>query len=88
MQIQVGISREGLSMRNLKEFVLPIPPLEEQIRIVAKVNQLMALCDELETNLRQAEADSEKLMNAAVQDVLTTISEVAKPNEALQSTSA
>ena len=73
MQTQVGISREGLSMRSLKEFVLPIPPLEEQKRIVAKVNQLMALCDELETKLRQAEADSEKLMNAAVQHVLASI---------------
>ena len=73
MQTQVGISREGLSMRSLKEFVLPIPPLGEQKRIVAKVNQLMALCDELETKLRQAEIDSEKLMNAAVQHVLASV---------------
>jgi type I restriction enzyme, S subunit len=54
---------------------VPLPPLEEQKRIVAKVNQLMALCDELENKLRQAEADSEKLMNAAVRDVLASITE-------------
>ena len=82
MQTQVGISREGLSMRSLKEFVLPIPPLEEQKRIVAKVNQLMALCDELETKLHQAEVDSEKLMNAAVQHVLATISKTATKSPA------
>jgi hypothetical protein len=35
----------------------------------------MALCDELEAKLRQAEADSEKLINAAVQHVLASISE-------------
>ncbi|HJH30164.1 MAG TPA: hypothetical protein C5S51_10855 [Methanosarcinaceae archaeon] len=29
----------------------PLPPFEEQRRIVAKVDQLMALCDELETKL-------------------------------------
>jgi hypothetical protein len=34
-----------------------------------------ALCDELESKLRQAEADSEELMNAAVQHVLVSISD-------------
>jgi type I restriction enzyme, S subunit len=75
MQTQVGISREGLSMRSLKEFVLPIPPLEEQKRIVAKTNQLMTLCDELEDKLRKAESHSEDLMSAAVQHVLTLTTE-------------
>jgi hypothetical protein len=35
----------------------------------------MAVCNELETKLRQAEADSEKLMNAAVQHVLASVNE-------------
>jgi type I restriction enzyme S subunit len=81
MQSQVGISREGLSMRNLKEFLLPIPPLDEQNRIVAKVNQLTSLCDELEAKLRQAEADSEKLMNAAVNHVLDSVRNVSETAE-------
>lgn len=67
------------SMKNISQegiFNLPVvvPPLSEQNRIVAKVNDLMALCDELETKLRQAEADSETLMNAAVQHVLASLS--------------
>jgi type I restriction enzyme S subunit len=62
MQTQVGISREGLSMRSLKEFVLPIPPLEEQKRIVAKVDELMRLCDELETR-QQAKRESRVRLN-------------------------
>jgi type I restriction enzyme S subunit len=53
--------------------ILPIPPLKEQKRIVAKVNQLMALCDELEAKLRQTEADSEKLMKAAVRDLFASV---------------
>ncbi len=52
---------------------VPLPPLEEQKRIVAKVSQLMALCDELEAKLRQTEADSEKLMKAAVRDLLASV---------------
>lgn len=46
--VQVGVSREGLSMQRLREFPIPLPPLAEQRRIVAKVDELMALCDRLE----------------------------------------
>jgi hypothetical protein len=35
----------------------------------------MALCDELETKLRQAEADSQTLMAAAVRQLLNEISQ-------------
>jgi type I restriction enzyme, S subunit len=45
---QVGMSREGLSKKVLEQFHIPIPPLAEQRRIVAKIEQLMVRCDELE----------------------------------------
>jgi type I restriction enzyme S subunit len=48
MGVQVGVSREGLSMKRLQDLQVPIPPVMEQKRIVAKVDQLMALCDDLE----------------------------------------
>jgi type I restriction enzyme, S subunit len=64
-----------ITQANLRSTITPVPPLAEQKRIVAKVNQLMALCDELETKLRQAEADSEKLMKAAVRHVIASINE-------------
>jgi type I restriction enzyme S subunit len=63
----------SINMRQLRACPLPIPPLAEQKRIVRKVNQLMSLCDEFEAKLRQAEADSEKLMNAAVKHVLESV---------------
>ncbi len=77
-----GIGNKNLVLKYIKNFAVPVPPLEEQKRIVAKVNQLMALCDELETKLRQAEADGEKLMNAAVQHVLASISETTTKSPA------
>ena len=66
MGVQVGISREGLSMKNLQDFIIPIPPLEEQRRIVARVDRLMSLCDKLEAGLMRSQADSERLMEAVV----------------------
>jgi len=45
---QVGMAIGGLSKKVLELFEFPIPPLAEQRRIVAKVDELMALCDQLE----------------------------------------
>ncbi len=45
---QVGVSREGLSKKVLEQFEILLPPLEEQKRIVAEIDRLMARCDELE----------------------------------------
>lgn len=51
-----------------KDFVeshpFPLPPLEEQHRIVAKVDELMALCDRLEAEQADAEAAHAKLVEA------------------------
>jgi type I restriction enzyme S subunit len=66
-------SMKNISQDGISKLPVAVAPLEEQKRIVAKVKQLMALCDELEAKLRQAEADSEKLMNAAVQHVLASV---------------
>lgn len=54
MDDQVGMSREGLSKKKLEQFPIPIPPLAEQKRIVAKVDELMALCDALEQESEDA----------------------------------
>ena len=55
----------------LKKMPLPIPPLAEQHRIVAKVDELMALCDQLEAQLTATEADSRRLLEAVLHEALT-----------------
>jgi len=55
-----GMAIKHLSITDFAKMLIPIPPLAEQHRIVAKVDQLMALVDELE---RQQESSREKASN-------------------------
>ena len=65
-----SIGVPDLGMGSIRSFVIPLPPLEEQKRIVAKVDQLMTLCGELEAKLNQTQQHSEKLMEATVRQLL------------------
>jgi type I restriction enzyme S subunit len=65
LSISLGTAIPNLSTKQINETAIPLPPLAEQHRIVAKVDELMALCDQLE----QARAGRE-----AVRDRLTTAS--------------
>jgi len=58
--------KPGLNLKQISSLVVPFPPIEEQKRIVAKVDQLMALCDQLEQQLTTAYDDAEKLINATI----------------------
>nr|AAU83219.1 putative restriction modification enzyme S subunit [uncultured archaeon GZfos27A8] len=48
----------------------PFPSFQEQHRIVTKVDQLMALCDELEAKIEQSQTDGEILMEAVVHQLV------------------
>ena len=65
-----GVGNKNLVLKTIRGFYLPIPPLEEQKRIVAKVDELMALCDQLEQQLTQAYGDAKKLMEATVKGLV------------------
>jgi type I restriction enzyme, S subunit len=63
---QVGMAIEGLSKKVLEKFEFPIPPLAEQHRIVAKVDELMALCDQLKASLATAQTTQLNLADSLV----------------------
>lgn len=55
-----------LSAKQMNGVYLPLPPLPEQHRIVAKVEELMALCDQLEATLAEGEMVKAKALEALI----------------------
>jgi type I restriction enzyme S subunit len=70
MDVQVGVSREGLSIAKLGNFLIPVPPLAEQSRIVTRVDELMQLCDTLEAS-GQLEAQQHAQLASTLLGTLT-----------------
>ena len=62
-------SMPKINQTALKSLPLPIPPLAEQRLIVAKVDQLMALVDQLETQLADSRATAKNLLEAVVAEL-------------------
>lgn len=57
-----GGAQPNISREKIIETVIALPPLAEQHRIVAKVDELMVLCDELEKEQTNSNATHETLL--------------------------
>jgi len=68
--VKGGMTVQSLKYSEFERQAFPFPSLEEQQRIVVKIHHLMKICDLLESNLDKAHVCSERLMNAAVRDIL------------------
>lgn len=68
----------GISREDVDEFVIPLPPLAEQHRIVSKVDELRAICDQLEGSLAIADDTRRRLLDALLHEALAP---VAKPSK-------
>jgi type I restriction enzyme S subunit len=56
--------------KSLDVYLFPLPPIAEQHRIVAKVDELMALCDRLEKSLATGEDTRRRLLDALLAEAL------------------
>jgi type I restriction enzyme S subunit len=57
---------KNVSRRVMAELPVPLPPLLEQHRIVARVDQLTALCDTLERQIDAATDKQSEILNAVM----------------------
>ena len=65
-----GAVVQNLNAAKARRLLIPLPPLAEQHRIVAKVDELMALCDRLETSLTTGDDTRRRLLDALLHEVL------------------
>jgi type I restriction enzyme, S subunit len=68
-----GVGVKHLHLDILRGLEMALPPLAEQRRIVAKVTQLMALVDKLETQLTASRAIAANLLSALVAELTGTM---------------
>ena len=72
-----GIGNQNLVLRLINGFALLIPPLTEQHRIVAKVDELTGLCDRLEVGLSTGEETRGRLFESVLYEALEPGGEMA-----------
>jgi type I restriction enzyme S subunit len=61
-----------MNQAQMNRIPIALPPIEEQIRIVAKVDELMRLCDQLESQISDRTATSEAFTRAAIAAITST----------------
>jgi type I restriction enzyme S subunit len=65
-----GGAQPNVSKAKVVRCPIPLPPLAEQRRIVAKVDELMALCDQLEASLAAAATDRARLLESLLHEAV------------------
>ena len=63
-------AQPSLSMGTIRDIDFAIPPLEEQNRIVQKLDELMQYCNDLEASIKQSESQNEKLLQQVLREAL------------------
>jgi type I restriction enzyme S subunit len=66
-----------ISKGKWEQLPVPVPPLAEQHRIVAKVDRLMALCDQLESRLATAQTEASRILESVLHNALHSPAESA-----------
>lgn len=72
-QKTTGGAAPRINVATVKAYPIPLPPLPDQRRIVAKVQKLMALCDRLEATLTVTREESTHLLEAVLYHALNTV---------------
>ncbi|MEZ5782381.1 MAG: restriction endonuclease subunit S [Rhizobiaceae bacterium] len=75
LEFAPATAQKNINLEILTQVLIPLPPLAEQRRIVAKVDALMALCDRLEAALTTADTTRARLLEALLHEALAAAAE-------------
>lgn len=68
---QTGAGRGGLPKKRMDKIAVALPPLQEQRRIVAKVDTLLALCDRMKSAMAKADTNKTRLLQSLLHALLS-----------------
>lgn len=70
-------NQANIGVKAIKEIIIPLPPLEEQKRIVEKIEQLMSLCDKLEKQRDSKNDILSKINSSAINKLIAAEDEIS-----------
>lgn len=72
LEFAPATAQKNINLEILTQVLIPLPPLSEQNRIVAKVDELMAICDQLEAQITMTEQDGRRFLVSVLADALAS----------------
>jgi type I restriction enzyme, S subunit len=84
LEFAPATAQKNINLEILNAVLIPLPPLAEQHRIVAKLDKLMALCDQLDAQLAMAQTERHRLLEAVFHHALGDTSNPSLENISLQ----
>jgi type I restriction enzyme S subunit len=67
-----GGAAPRINVATVKAYPIPVPPLKEQRTILTKVNELLSLCDQLETRLDEGHRERVRLLDSVLYHALSS----------------
>ncbi len=68
--VKFGMTVHSLKYSEFEVMPIPLPPLAEQKRIVAKLDKLMSYCDRLEESIKNSQKQNEMLLGQVLREAL------------------
>lgn len=75
-----GGSAGNFNLGRIRSFLVPLPPIEVQNRIVSKLNEMMTYCDDMENSVRESQKYNEQLLQQVLREALEGKNHVGNGN--------